>query len=120
MAAHRRTAPEIKLIKMNNQTPQRFTIESNTASLRDALSALQRFLGARKFTSEFLGEIVNFFKVPGELARITSSSTTGTDVIINFEPTDVLLSLVAAIRTNDFDSFVFEHEDLGLKGLNRP
>ena len=92
---------------MNNQTT---TIEADTAPLARCVylpSAI--FFTQATFPLQFLDGVLNLLDSPGKLSRITSITTVGTGITIRFEPTDVLLAHVAALRTGNLDSFFLEH-----------
>jgi len=57
-------------------------------------------------------QILDLLVSPNKLARITSSTTLGAGITIAFEPTDVLLALVTALRTGNLDSFL-KHGEIG-------
>jgi hypothetical protein len=89
-----------------------FTIRANASPWLEALSAISDFLHAGKVPLQFLDRVLNLLDSPGKLSRITGVTTVGTDITIRFEPADVLVALVTALRTGDLDSFFLEHGEL--------
>ena len=61
------------------------------------------------FPLQFLDAALGLLEGPSKLVRIKSNTTLGTGITIAFEPADVLLALVTALRTGNLDSFLLEH-----------
>ena len=97
---------------INNQTT---TIEADAAYFLDALSILSSLLGSGNLPLQFLDAVLNFLDSPGKFARITIITAVGTGITIRFEPADVLLALVTALRTGNLDSFFLEHGKQGFQ-----
>ena len=96
---------------MGTQTSN-FPIKTDTTPLLEALSTLSDFLHAGELPLQLFDGVVNLLDSPGKLSRITSITTVGTGITIRFEPADVLLALVTALRRGNLDSFFLEHGQL--------
>jgi hypothetical protein len=90
-----------------NQDEKTTTIRGGYSSFLDELSILSELLG--NFLLQFLDAVLNFLDSPRKFNRVTSITAVGTGITIRFEPADVLLALVTALRTGNLDSFFLEH-----------
>ena len=78
------------------------------------ISKTQALLELGNFPLQFLDAALSLLEGTSKLVRIKSNTTLGTGITIAFEPTDVLLALVTALRTGNLDSFLLEHGRIAL------
>ena len=91
---------------------------SDTGTARS--SEPRRFLSLAISPFNFSDTALGLLECPSKLVRIKSNTTLGTGITIAFEPTGVLLALVAAPRTGNLDSFFLEHGETGSTPLTLP
>ena len=99
---------------INNQIT---TIEADAACFLDVLSILSSLLGSANLPLQFLDAVLKFLDSPGKFVRIAIITAVATGITIRFEPADVLLALVTALRTGNLDSFFLEHGKRGFQIL---